>query len=156
MRQRIDYGIDLGTTNSALARMEGGEPKILKSDDTQSDTTPSCVAFTKAKNVHVGAHAQNLVQEEASRAFRRRAQGSLQTSNAFAEFKRTMGTDRLYHSDHMADDFASEALSAHVLRKLRSYVRDEPVDTAVITVPAMFRQNQLDATQRAAEMAGFA
>ena len=155
MRQRIDYGIDLGTTNSALARMEGGEPKILKSDDTQSDTTPSCVAFTKAKNVHVGAHAQNLVQEEASRAFRRRAQGSLQTPNAFAEFKRTMGTDRLYHSDHMADDFASEALSAHVLRKLRSYVRDEPVDTAVITVPAMFRQNQLDATQRAAEMAGF-
>jgi len=155
MRQRIDYGIDLGTTNSAIARMEAGEPRILKSDDTQSDTTPSCVAFTKARNVHVGAHAQNLVQEEASRAFRRRAQAAVVATNAFAEFKRTMGTDLAYHSDHMAADFSSEALSAEVLRKLRSYVRDEPLDAAVITVPAMFRQNQLDATQRAAEMAGF-
>ncbi len=155
MRQRIDYGIDLGTTNSALARMEGGEPRILKSDDTQSDTTPSCVAFTKARNVHVGAYALNLVQEEASRGFRRRKQNQAPSPNAFAEFKRTMGTDLAYHSEHMAADFSSEALSAEILRKLRSYVRDDAMDAAVITVPAMFRQNQLDATQRAAEMAGF-
>ena len=46
-RTKIDYGIDLGTTNSAISRIENGEIKIIKSLDTQKDTSPSCVAFNK-------------------------------------------------------------------------------------------------------------
>lgn len=51
MRQKIDFGIDLGTTNSAIARMEDGESVIIKSDDNQMDTTVSCVAFNKKQTV---------------------------------------------------------------------------------------------------------
>ena len=50
-RTKIDYGIDLGTTNSAISRIEKGEVKIIKSLDKQSDTSPSCVAFNKKGSV---------------------------------------------------------------------------------------------------------
>mgnify|MGYP003608690553 CR=1 FL=1 len=58
MRQKIDYGIDLGTTNSAIARMEDGEAFIIKSDDNQMDTTPSIVAFNKKQFVFLGSSAK--------------------------------------------------------------------------------------------------
>lgn len=53
MRTKIDYGIDLGTTNSAIARMENGKPVILKSD-VQMDTLPSCIAVTPRKSIIQG------------------------------------------------------------------------------------------------------
>jgi len=53
MRTKIDYGIDLGTTNSAIARMQNGAPVIIKSDK-QKDTMPSCVHFTRKKDILVG------------------------------------------------------------------------------------------------------
>jgi molecular chaperone DnaK len=152
MRQKIDYGIDLGTTNSAIARMESGEAVIIKSDDSQMDTTPSCVSFNKKKTVFAGLSAKNQGEREAASAFRSRRHAQ---SNSFLEFKRTMGTDHRYESSAMQRSFLSEELSAEVLKKLRSYVRDEEVRSIVITVPAMFKQNQVDATQRAAEIAGF-
>ena len=64
MRQKIDYGIDLGTTNSAIARMDSGEAIIIKSDDNQMDTTPSCVSFNKKKMIFVGQNAKNAVEGE--------------------------------------------------------------------------------------------
>lgn len=152
MRQKIDYGIDLGTTNSAIARMNAGEAGIIKSDDTQMDTTPSCVFFNKKKTMFVGQNAKHSLESEALQALRSRRQTS---SNGYLEFKRTMGTDHRYESVHMERSFTSEELSAEVLKKLRGYIRDEEVGSVVITVPAMFKQNQIDATQRAAEMAGF-
>jgi molecular chaperone DnaK len=76
--------------------------------------------------------------------------------NTFAEFKRTMGTDQQYYSSRMGKYYSSEALSGEILKALKSFVRDEAEpSTAVITVPADFRQVQIDATQKAAEMAGF-
>ncbi len=152
MRQKIDYGIDLGTTNSAIARMEAGDAVILKSDDNQMDTTPSCVSFLKNKSMFVGQNARNTSDRETVAAFKQRNKAR---QNSFLEFKRTMGTDHQYPSSFMDGSYSSEDLSAEVLKKLRGYVRDEGVDSVVITVPAMFRQNQLDATQRAAELAGF-
>lgn len=152
MRQKIDYGIDLGTTNSAISRMEGGDAVILKSDDNQMDTTPSCVSFMKNGSMFVGQNARNQSDRETVSAFKQHAKGR---QNSYQEFKRTMGTDHQYTSTNTGRSYSSEDLSAEVLRKLRGYVRDEGVESAVITVPAMFRQNQLDATQRAAELAGF-
>jgi molecular chaperone DnaK len=152
MRQKIDYGIDLGTTNSAIARMDAGEALIIKSDDNQMDTTPSCVSFNKKKTMFVGQNAKNAIESEASSAFRARRQAP---SNGYLEFKRTMGTDHKYESVYMERSYTSEDLSAEVLKKLRGYIRDEEVGSVVITVPAMFKQNQIDATQRAAELAGF-
>ena len=64
MRQKIDYGIDLGTTNSAIARMENGEALIYKSDDNQMDTTPSIVAFNKKQTLFVGLSAKNALDKE--------------------------------------------------------------------------------------------
>ena len=152
MRQKIDYGIDLGTTNSAIARMDAGEAIIIKSDDNQMDTTPSCVSFNKKKTMFVGQNAKRAIDSEALSAFLARRQTP---SNGYLEFKRTMGTDHKYESTHMERSFTSEDLSAEVLKKLRGYIRDEEVGSVVITVPAMFKQNQIDATQRAAELAGF-
>lgn len=152
MRQKIDYGIDLGTTNSAVARMESGEAVIIKSDDNQMDTTPSCVYFNKRKVVFTGQSAKNEVEREAESAFKSRTKAQ---PNSYLEFKRTMGTDQSYASSNMECSYTSEELSSQILQKLRSYVRDEEVGAVVITVPAVFKQNQIDATQRAAELAGF-
>ena len=152
MRQKIDYGIDLGTTNSAIARMETGESVVIRCDDTPMDITPSCVAFNKKKMMFLGQHAKNSIESEAASAFRSRRQSP---GNGYQEFKRTMGTDHKYESSYMERNYSSEDLSAEILKKLRSYIRDEEVSSVVITVPAMFKQNQIDATQRAAELAGF-
>lgn len=152
MRQKIDYGIDLGTTNSAIARMEDGEAVIIKSDDNQMDTTSSIVSFNKKQTIFVGLSAKNALEREAASNFRNRKQIE---PNGYQEFKRTMGTDHQYASSNMHRTYSSEELSAEVLKKLKGYIRDEEIISAVITVPAMFRQSQLDATQRAAELAGF-
>lgn len=151
MRQKIDYGIDLGTTNSAIARMDGGEATIIKSDDNQMDTTPSCVFFNKKKTMFIGLNAKNKIDAEAAAAFKLRHQ---MENNGYLEFKRTMGTDHQYVSSFMQKSYSSEELSAELLAKLTGYIRDDKVSAVVITVPAMFKQNQIDATQRAAELAG--
>ena len=150
-RVKIDYGIDLGTTNSAISRMDNGKIVIFKSDRYQKDTTPSCVKCAK-KQIIVGDVAFNSYNQEVLKAFQKKTDA---THSIFIEFKRTMGTDKTYVSDHTDSVYSSEQLSAEVLKQLKSYVRDENINAAVITVPNQFRQNQVDATQRAAEMAGF-
>ena len=133
-RIKFDYGIDLGTTNSAIAVMNSDKLKIIKSDGYQKDTTPSRVQFTK-KSIRVGDTAD--------------------VKHHFAEFKRTMGTDKIYQTSLMPEAYNSEQLSAEVLKKLKGYVTEENITAAIITVPNQFRQNQIDATQRAAKLAGF-
>lgn len=150
VRTKIDYGIDLGTTNSAIARMENGEA-VIKKTDTQKDIMPSCVYFNKKKSLVVGDAAANALRSDKLRALK-----SLKAdTNAFIEFKRTMGTDKKYFSSNMGQEFTSEDLSAEVLRKLKSVVTDEEIKSIVITIPAKFTINQKDATSRAAKLAGF-
>lgn len=151
MRTKIDYGIDLGTTNSAIARMEQGQP-IIKKSEVQMDTVPSCIHFNKKKSVLAGVQAMTALQNERVSAFKaRNARGA----NSYIEFKRTMGTSEVYDSSHMERGYSSEELSAEVLRKLRSHIQDEVFESVVITVPAKFTTPQNDATRRAAELAGF-
>lgn len=150
-RTKIDYGIDLGTTNSAIVRMESGEPKIKKTD-TLKDTMPSCVFFNKKKSISIGDSAFNSYKRDKLGAMR---SFEVNKSNAFIEFKRTMGTDKKFHSSFMDKDYSSEELSSEILKTLKSFITDDEVSTAVITVPAKFNTTQIDATQKAAELAGF-
>ncbi|NPD47244.1 Hsp70 family protein [Lentimicrobium sp. S6] len=147
-RSKIDYGIDLGTTNSAISRMENGEP-IIQKTDVQKDTAPSCIAFNKKKSVLMGDGAFRSYRSESQRSL---IKGS--DVNSFIEFKRTMGTDKKYFSSHMEKEYNSEELSAEILKGLKSYITDENVKSVVVTVPAKFTVNQKDATLRAAKIAG--
>src|SRR5271157_4034135 len=142
-RTKIDFGIDLGTTNSALARIDGGNISIIKSDRYQKDTTPSCVYFTKQK-ILVGDDAILKYQEHLKKVLKNYKGSYLRKMNpkGFTEFKRAMGTDTKYLSEDTKLAYSPEVLSAEVLKKLRSYHQDEDIDVAVITVPAKFRQNQ--------------
>ena len=151
IRLKIDYGIDLGTTNSTICRMENGEPAIFRTD-TLRDVMPSCVSFTRKKSVKVGDSAYNDMKQDK----RHVTHGwRPQSSNTYVEFKRTMGTDTVYHSNNMERDYTSEELSSMVLQTLRSFVDDETPRAVVITVPAKFTVNQKTATLEAARLAGF-
>jgi molecular chaperone DnaK len=78
-----------------------------------------------------------------------------ESENTFSEFKRTMGEDKLYYSSHTDRKYTSEELSAEVLKQLKLAVKDEEFSSVVITVPADFDQVQIEATRRAANIAGF-
>lgn len=147
---RIKYGIDLGTTNSAIAVIEKGESTIVKNQQNK-DTTPSCVQFRKQR-ISVGDRAYNQLNQDKLIALKK---GESAESNTFVEFKRTMGTDTKYFSSDMAKDFLSEDLSAEVLKTLKSFPQEENFKSVVITIPAMFNDNQKAATQKAATLAGF-
>ena len=151
-RRKIDYGIDLGTTNSAIAKMENGHPIIIKSEGLQKDTTPSCVHFDRKGITRVGDQAYTILGSERLRASSRNDPSLI---NTFDEFKRTMGSDVKIKSENTGKEYSSEELSAEVLKALKAYIRDEKLTSIVITVPARFEQHQIDATQRAAEIAGF-
>lgn len=151
MRNKIDYGIDLGTTNSAIARMENGVPSIKKSD-TLKDTIPSCVHFNRRQITSVGDTAFNVMVKDNTKALETFEVGK---TNTFIEFKRTMGTTHTYECSNMNKDFSSEELSAEVLKKLKSFIQDENIYSIVITVPAKFLNPQNEATMKAAKLAGF-
>jgi molecular chaperone DnaK len=150
-RIKIDYGIDLGTTNSAICRMENGKPIIIKTD-TLKDTLPSCVSFTRKKSIKIGDSAYNDMKSEKRRATKK---WETEESNTYVEFKRSMGNDTLYHSSNMQHDYTSEELSSEVLKALKSFVIDEDFHSVVITVPTKFTANQKAATMKAAHLAGF-
>lgn len=133
-------GIDLGTTNSAVAVMEGGSPTIVANIEGNR-TTPSIVAFTK--------DGERLVGETAKR------QAIMNPDRTIASIKRDMGTDRKITIDGKA--YAPEEISAMILQKLKSdteaYLGEE-VKEAVITVPAYFTDAQRQATKDAGRIAG--
>ncbi|RKN21127.1 Hsp70 family protein [Micromonospora musae] len=145
MRDTIDFGIDLGTTNSAIAMVEeDGAVAVIKNNDGW-DITPSAVWIPKPGTVHVGRKARERVESD--------------PDNATSEFKLEMG---------LADagkDFVKGGLrltppqlSAEVLKSLRAdaaHHAGSPPDAAVITVPAAFSLNQNKATLEAATLAGF-
>lgn len=150
-RAKIDYGIDLGTTNSAITRIDNGEATIIKSKDgNEKDTTPSCVSYNAKGHVTVGDPAFRKYREEINKSLSRKS-----PLNSFVEFKRTMGTNKEYYVSNIDKNLSSEALSAEVLKQLKQYVQDEVINAAVITVPAAFKNNQKEATREAAKLAGF-
>ncbi|MCF6142357.1 Hsp70 family protein [Flavobacterium sp. K77] len=150
-RTKIDYGIDLGTTNSAISRIENGEATIKKTD-TLKDTMPSSVYINKKKAIQVGDSAYNALKRDKLSAMKNWDDSD---SNSYIEFKRTMGTDKKYSSSNLGTELSSEELSAEVLKTLKSFVKDENVNAVVITVPAAFGNNQKEATREAAKLAGF-
>jgi molecular chaperone DnaK len=151
MRTRIDYGIDLGTTNSAIARIENGKP-VIKKSDMLMDTMPSCISYNIKKDILVGQSAFGKLKTDRTNALKHFRK---EKSNTFIEFKRTMGVEIPYSSSNMGKDFSSEELSAEILLKLKSFITDEPIKSIVITVPAKFTMVQKDATVKAGKLAGF-
>ena len=150
-RNKIDYGIDLGTTNSAICRMEKGEPVVIKTD-VLKDTMPSCISVNKKSSIKAGDSAYNTMKQDKRRATK---SWHKDASNTYVEFKRTMATDTQYPCTNLNKNFSSEELSAEVLKTLKSFVTDEAFSSVVITVPAKFTVNQKTATMEAAKMAGF-
>ena len=133
-------GIDLGTTNSCVAVLEGGEPSVIANAEG-SRTTPSIVAFAKNGEVLVGEVAKRQAVTNVGRTIR--------------SVKRHMGTDWSQSLD--GKDFTAQQISAFILQKLKrdaeSYL-GEPVTDAVITVPAYFSDHERQATKEAGEIAG--
>lgn len=147
---KMKYGIDLGTTNSAICKMEKGEA-VIKKVEVTDDTLPSCVSFSKKKVISVGSSAYRAMASDKAKSTKT---WSEQSSNVFIEFKRTMGLDIRYTSSNMERDYSSEELSAEVLKALKSFVSEDNVNAAVITIPAKFKADQIAATKRAATLAG--
>ncbi|MGH8866584.1 MAG: molecular chaperone DnaK [Actinomycetes bacterium] len=134
-------GIDLGTTNSVVAVLEGGEPTVIANAEG-SRTTPSVVAFAKNSEVLVGEVAKRQAVTNVDRTIR--------------SVKRHMGSDWKQTIDDKT--FNAQQISAFVLQKLKrdaeSYL-GETITDAVITVPAYFSDAQRQATKEAGEIAGF-
>ena len=149
-RITIDYGIDLGTTNSTICRMEYGEPKIIRTDSGM-DTMPSCVSFKKNGAIRIGQSAYDDLGSDRIRALKKR---SALASTSCIEFKRYMGSDKTFSNIYAEHQWSPEELSAQVLKTLCSFVSDDQVKAAVVTVPAKFTVNQKDATLEAARLAG--
>jgi molecular chaperone DnaK len=133
-------GIDLGTTNSVVAVLEGGEPTVIANAEG-ARTTPSVVAFAKDGEVLAGEVAKR--------------QGVTNVDRTIRSVKRHMGTD--WSVDIDGKKFNSQQISAFVLQKLKrdaeAYL-GESVTDAVITVPAYFNDHQRQATKEAGEIAG--
>jgi molecular chaperone DnaK len=133
-------GIDLGTTNSCVAVMEGGEAVVISNIEGKR-TTPSIVAFTK--------DGERLVGETAKR------QAVTNTDKTIASIKREMGTDHKVKID--SKSYSPQEISAFILQKLKSDAESylgEKVTDAVITVPAYFSDSQRQATKDAGKIAG--
>ena len=133
-------GIDLGTTNSCVAVMEGGKPVVIANTEG-SRTTPSIVAFTK--------NGERLVGEPAKR------QAVTNSERTISSIKRHMGTD--YKVDIDGKKYTPQEISAMILQKLKADAESylgEKVSEAVITVPAYFNDAQRQATKDAGKIAG--
>ena len=133
-------GIDLGTTNSAIAVLEGGEPTIIPNAEG-GRTTPSVVAFSKSGEVLVGEVAKR--------------QAVTNVDRTISSVKRHMGTDWSVTID--GKRYTAQEISARILAKLKADAEaylGEPVTNAVITVPAYFNDAERQATKEAGTIAG--
>jgi molecular chaperone DnaK len=133
-------GIDLGTTNSVVSVLEGGEPVVVANAEG-ARTTPSVVGFSKTGERMVGAPAKR--------------QAVVNPDRTLISIKRHMGTD--YRKNLDGQDYSPEQISAMILQKLKADAEaylGSPVTSAVITVPAYFNDAQRTATKNAGEIAG--
>ena len=143
-RRTIDFGIDLGTTNSEISCMENGEIRVLK-NYKREEYTPSVVRIDEKGTIIVGRKAYERLIDD--------------PDNTVGEFKRWMGTRQVKDFKLSGRKLTPEELSAEVLKDLKITAKanlapDEEVQCAVITVPCNFEVVQCEATQRAAILAG--
>ncbi len=135
-------GIDLGTTNSAFAVMEGNDPEIIPNTDGER-TTPSIVAYTNDGERLVGKQAKNQAVQN--------------PENTVQSIKRYVG-DQDYTVEMNGEEYTPEEVSAMILQKVKNDAEEylsETINSAVITVPAYFNDSQRQATKDAGEIAGF-
>ena len=137
----INFGIDLGTTNSSIAQYKAGEVEVFKNPLNLKQTLPSVVAFRK-RRIFVGDKAKEIVEKD--------------PLNVVGGFKRKMGTADTYFLNALKDSKTPIELSAIVLKELKNFIHTgEQLEAAVITIPAAFDTMQSNATKKAAYEAGF-
>ncbi|MFA5349919.1 MAG: Hsp70 family protein [Candidatus Omnitrophota bacterium] len=143
-RRTIDFGIDLGTTNSEIACRQDDSIRIFKNNFNE-EYTPSVVRIDEKGTIFVGRKAYERHVDD--------------PDNSAIEFKRWMGTQQVKEFKASNKKMTPEELSAEVLKDLKRTAKirlsdDEDISAAVITVPCNFEDNQCEATQRAAKLAG--
>jgi molecular chaperone DnaK len=137
----VNFGIDLGTTNSLIAKFEGGNVQVFKNPLGHKETLPSAVAF-RGERILVGDKAKEYVTKD--------------PGNVFAAFKRKMGTNESFLVSSTLAMVTPVQLSAMVLKELKNFVHTgETVESVVITIPASFDTVQSNATKKAGYEAGF-
>ncbi|GAC1335359.1 MAG: molecular chaperone DnaK [Candidatus Dormibacteria bacterium] len=155
-------GIDLGTTNSVVAVMEGGEATVIPNAEG-GRTTPSVVAFTKSGERLVGqlARRQAAVNPENTlysiKRFMGRRIGEVESERSIVPYKIIAGKDGRVEVEMTGEKYTPEQISAMILQKLKTDAEaylGQPVKDAVITVPAYFNDAQRQATKNAGEIAG--
>ena len=142
MSSYMEFGIDLGTTNSCIGRCEGDTVRIFQNNDLMN-VTPSAVHITKTGRIYVGRKAYDAITRD--------------PANIATEFKRAMGNKETTRFPATDRSLSPEELSAEVLKALCDDVRrsiEKDITAAVVTVPAAFGQLQCDATARAGDLAG--
>lgn len=141
MSNTINFGIDLGTTNSVIAKCVEGKVDVFRSPLGQKETLPSVVAYRKNRII-VGDKAREYMERD--------------PENVVGTFKRKMGTSVRYPIKSTGESVSPVELSAQVLKELKTFVHTgEPVPAAVITIPASFDTVQSNATKEAGFQAGF-
>ncbi len=137
----VNIGIDLGTTNSLIAKMENNQVRVFKNPVGQKETLASVVAFRKDR-ILIGDKAREYLTKDAV--------------NVFGGFKRKMGTDEKYYVVNLDENVTPIELSTLVLKELKNFIQsNESLEACVITVPASFDSMQSNATLKAGLDAGF-
>lgn len=142
MENMINFGIDLGTTNSVIAKFIKGEVQVFTNPtDFGRNTLPSVIAFRKDR-IFVGSKAQEFAEKD--------------PKNVISRFKRKMGTSESYKIPVLNQSKSPIELSAQILKELKNFVQSgETLDSVVITIPASFDTIQSNATKEAGLQAGF-
>ncbi len=141
MSLTINFGIDLGTTNSLIARCDNGVVEVFKNPVGHKELLPSVVGFRKER-ILVGDKAREYIEKD--------------PANVFSCFKRKMGTSENFFVPNLGDFRSPIALSAMVLKELRNFIyTTESPQSVVITIPASFDTIQSNATKQAGYDAGF-
>ncbi len=157
-------GIDLGTTNSCVAVMEGGKPKVIENSEG-ARTTPSVVAYTDSGEILVGAPAKRQAVTNAKNTIyavkrligRKFEEKEVQKDIGLMPYKISKADNGDAWVDVRGEKIAPQQVSAEILRKMKKTAEDylgEPVTEAVITVPAYFNDSQRQATKDAGRIAG--
>ncbi|MES2619015.1 MAG: Hsp70 family protein [Bacteroidota bacterium] len=137
----IDFGIDLGTTNSLIAKFENGKVEVFKNPVGFKETLPSCVAF-RGERIIIGDKAREYIVKD--------------PLNVFTSFKRKMGSSERYLVPSIMSYYSPSDLSSIVLKELKNFIPTvEKPKSIVITIPASFDTVQCNATKEAGKLAGF-
>ena len=142
MENSINFGIDLGTTNSAIAKFVKGDVIVFNNPQDQGRSSLPSVVFYKKDKIVVGPKAKEYLERD--------------PKNVVGLFKRKMGTSESFQIKSLNDSKTPIDLSAQVLKELKTFVNTgDSVESVVITIPASFDSIQSKATKEAGKQAGF-